>query len=220
MARVVFIIGESGSGKSASIRNLPIDKSVIITPNDKQLPWKGAATKWKGRMPKKTDFLAAVATMKAAAAKGVKYIVLEDYQHFFNHQMYSDAFVLAGQTANKYARYETLGRDAARVITEAAALPKDVIVFILGHTEMIDGKHVLQLFGQMVRNSVKPEGWTEVILHAMVNGEKEDPNERYLFLTNDDGTHMAKSPMGMFPEQHIHNDLTEVIAAITEFDKE
>lgn len=201
--------------------HMPVSESAIITPNDKQFPWPGAEQQWAGRMLKRTGFKDAIKTLQELGTKkSIKYIGVEDYQHFFNNMMYSDKWAEDGASKDrKWTRYEELGRLAAQIIITANELPSDKFVFITAHTELMEGQYVMQLFGNMVRNNVKPEGWVEIILHAVPIPEKTDPQERYRFLTHHNGTHQAKSPYGMFKEDYIPNDLRAVVAAINEFSK-
>ena len=47
--------------------------------------------------------------------------------------------------------------------------------------------------------------------------EETDGTYQYKFLTNTDGEAMAKTPMGMFPEKLIDNDLAAAIKVINEY---
>jgi hypothetical protein len=203
---------------------MPLAETLFLVPTDKPLPWKGGDTKWGKRKRLVTGGLTAIPAWldKANEAPTIKYVVIDDHTHFQNEELLSDKFAADGKsTANKYARWETFGRNVySSIFGKAKELRKDLTIVLMGHTtENADGEKVFKTFGKMVGNSVDPVSYANVVLHAIVLSEKKGPGERYVFLTNRDGVHEAKSPMGMFDELYVPNDLYAVLQRIEAFDR-
>lgn len=212
MAKAVLVLGDSGSGKSFMHKNMDPKEHLILTPNDKDLPWRGAAAAWGSRMRKTLKFANVVVDLEALkkAPPSLKYVTIEDLNHLFNNEMYSQEFAIG----DPFQRWAKLGREAAQMILKINELPKHMIVFIMAHTEDKSGRKVIQLHGKLLENNVKPEGWVETVLHAVPAPGKDKLSERFVLITHDDGIHMAKSPEGMFLTDTIPNDMKIVVEAI------
>ena len=90
-------------------------------------------------------------------------------------------------------------------------------VFYLWHPE--EDKETgfkMKTVGTMVDSYLTLEGLFTVILYTKV--EKTGDNKiKYSFITNNDGKHPAKSPVGMFKDLYIPNDLGYVVKRIDEY---
>ena len=73
------------------------------------------------------------------------------------------------------------------------------------------GKVKCKTIGKMLDDKVTIEGMFTTVLHALIIDNK------FKFLTQNDSIHLAKSPLGMFPEQYIDNDLKKIVQAIGEY---
>lgn len=220
-AEIVFVEGETGSGKSASLRNMPVKESLLITASDKKLPWKGGTASWGKRIRHIDDMNEIPALLDMVNAKpDIKYVIIEDHTHIQNERLLSDKFQLAGQGQNKYARWESFGRDVfASIFGKAKTLRDDLFIIVIGHVNKDnDGTYSFKTFGKMVGNSVDPPSYARIVFHAIVRSDKKEPREKFAFLTNSDGIHEAKSPEGMF-STYIENDLYAAIKLIQEYDK-
>lgn len=201
------------------------NKTVILTANEKPLPWKGgdaAYGKRKMLLKSLTDIPGILRKIAAKPESGIKYVVVEDHTHFQNQILLSQKFFAEGLASNtKFSRWEDFGRLVYSSIFELEReLPSDMIIFVLAHVaDDGSGNKVFKTFGKMVGNTVDPVSYANVVLHAMVMGNEEKKSERYKFLTSSDGVHEAKSPMGMFDEDYIPNDLALVIKAMEEYAK-
>ncbi len=67
----------------------------------------------------------------------------------------------------------------------------------------------------MINQYLTPEGLFTVILYTRVI--KENGKMSYSFVTNNDGKYPAKSPIGMFKDLYIPNDLGAVSKAIDSY---
>ena len=98
------------------------------------------------------------------------------------------------------------------LITYASTLPDDVIVYFLGHSEQADdGREHFKTIGKMLDNYVTLEGKFTIVLKTIVQ------DNRYMFSTQNSGQDTVKSPMGLFADRFIENDLKAVDDAIREY---
>lgn len=227
---LIILEGESGSGKTTALRNLPVDQTFIITPNGKPLSWSGGTQAYGKRIKQVTDLKEIGPLIPRIAAgnpeKGVapvKYIIIEDFSHAQNLRILSPKFVADGQAGGnaKYERYAMFGRDVNdNIIVPIQALrDKPGYVILINHTRP-DGSTGRQQFkteGKMIGNTIDPVSYARIVFHSMIlAGQPLD--KRYVLLTHDDGLHEAKSPMGMFTEDHIPNDLLAALERVHAYD--
>jgi hypothetical protein len=200
MATVTLILGKSGSGKSASLRNLDPDATALIQVIKKPLPFKGA-TKWHSYV---TDDHAKI--IGAASKTSRKVIVIDDFQY-----MLANEFMRRSEERG-FDKFSDIGRHTWDVFDALLKLPDDVRVYILSHTEETDaGQIKMKTIGKMLDEKITLEGMVSIVLRSVV----QDRN--HLFSTRNNGSDTTKAPMGMFDDELIDNDLAVVDAAICEY---
>lgn len=195
----VLVMGESGSGKTFSIRNFKPDEVGIFSVE-------------KGRLPFKGDFkVKKRATYKDIAGifkdPKLKRYVIDDAQYLMVNTLFDRAKEVG------YQKYTDLALEFRNLIHGINySLPDDVIVYILHHTETDSntGKVKAKTVGKMIDQYLTLEGCFDIVLLAETDGKE------HYFITQSDGNTTAKSPYGMFPEK-IDNDLQKVDAAIRDF---
>lgn len=195
----VLVLGESGSGKSTSLRNFKPDEYLLLNVAGKPLPFRGKP-KYVINNP---DYL----TMsKAVSNSPVKTVVIDDSQYM----MAFDFFDHAKETG--YQKFTDLALNFKNLIDVVRKFsPEDEIVYFLHHIEtMSDGKVKAKTIGKMLDEKLTIEGLFSVVLMCRTDGK------RHYFETQSDGNTTAKSPMGMF-EAEIDNDLKFVDQAIREY---
>jgi hypothetical protein len=106
------------------------------------------------------------------------------------------------------------------ILSNARTLRKDLKVFCLGHSEPVeDGGEIvgykMKTIGKMLDNNINLEGLFTICLYTYVEEGKSGPE--YYFLTNRHKKRPAKSPMGMFDDTLIPNDLKLVSEKIDEY---
>lgn len=195
----VLIMGESGSGKTFSLRNFNPDEVGIFSVE-------------KGRLPFKGDFkVKKRATYKDIAGifkdPKLKRYVIDDAQYLLVNELFDRAKEVGYQ---KYTDMAVSFRNLIHGINYQ--LPDDVIVYILHHTETDSntGKVKAKTVGKMIDQYLTLEGCFDIVLLAETDGKE------HYFITQSDGNTTAKSPFGMFPEK-IDNDLQKVDEAIRDF---
>lgn len=195
----VLIMGESGSGKSASMRNFEASEVGIINVAGKPLPFRKKLQKLNT-----SDY---GAIMNALYKSEKKSFVIDDSQYLLCFEMFNKAKEIGYQKFTDMAlNFYTL----IRFIIEK--LPEDKLVYFLHHTEVTaEGKTKAKTIGKMLDEKLTVEGLFSIVLFCQTDGE------RHYFVTQSDGSTTAKSPMEMFEEREIDNDLKMVDTAIREY---
>ena len=195
MAEKILIIGESGTGKSTSIRNCNPETTAIVNPVGKPLPFRGKFEMLNGE----TDSSYICEWMMEQAEAGKKMIIVDDFQYILSIP-YMNRIKEAG-----WDKWNDFGSNYFEIIDVCAELPEDVIVYYLSHCETLDnGITTIKLIGKLLREKITIEGlFTTVLRTQVVDG-------KYYFLTQNSGKDTVKSPLGMFPSYAIENDLSYV----------
>lgn len=194
-----LILGESGSGKSASLRNFePADVSIFNVAA-KPLPF-------RKKLPSRatSDYSA---IMQGISQSQKKAFVIDDSQYL----LCFESFAKAKETG--YGKYTDMALHFYNLVQFVIRqTPPDVIVYFLHHTETDanTGKIKAKTMGKMLDNQLTLEGLFAIVLMCYTDGKK------HVFITQSDGLTTAKSPMDMFPPE-IDNDLKAVDTAIREY---
>lgn len=201
MGIAALIIGPSGSGKSASMRNFKENDVRILNVASKPLPFRNA------NKLKKAD-KATYGMIRGAITSGqtLSYVI-DDAQYL----MAFESFDKIGEVG--YAKFSVMAKnyeEMLRTIQEDTS--PDTIVYVLQHTETDDNGYVkAKTLGKMLDQQLTIEGLFSIVLMSKAE------NGRYTFVTQSDGTNSCKSPMGMFDSVEIDNDLKMVDDTIREY---
>lgn len=113
-----------------------------------------------------------------------------------------------------------MAQHAYSVMKNAMNLRDDLYVVFSTHSEntgdRINQYHKIKTIGKMLDSVVTLEGLFTYVFFTTVE-KSDDGRPCYKFKTNSDGTCTAKSPMGLFDEMLIDNDLDMVIKRIKEY---
>lgn len=203
MATAVLIMGESGSGKSASLRNFAPNEISVFNVTSKPLPFKQGKTK----IPK-IDNATYTDIANALAKPNKRAYMIDDAGYLLSFEM----FKRANETG--YSKFTDMAKNFFDMLDFInTQLPSDIIVYITMHTEDDSEMHKTKAktIGKMIDQNLNLEGLFVIVLRAM---QTEDG---YKFITRDDRVSTAKSPMGMFESDTIDNDLKEVDRIIREY---
>lgn len=201
----VLIIGKSGSGKSTSLRNFQKEDVGIVNVISKPLPFKNV----NGLKTVDTDNYTDIKTVLEKSK--AKSIVIDDAGYLItNHFMRKHANTGGGNAV--YTLYNDIA-DSFWTLTEIVKkLPADKIVYFIMHEDKNDfGDIKPKTIGKLIDDKVCLEGLFSIVLRA----KKVDKN--YYFFTQSTENDVAKSPIGMFDNLFIDNDLKEVDNTIREF---
>ena len=196
-------MGESGSGKSASLRNFTPNEISVFNVTNKPLPFKQGKTK----IPK-IDNATYADIANALAKPNKRAYVIDDAGYLLSFEM----FKRANETG--YSKFTDMAKNFFDMLDFInTKLPNDIIVYITMHTEDDSEMHKIKskTIGKMLDQNLKIEGLFSIVLRAT------QTEEGYKFVTKDDMISTAKSPIGMFESDTIDNDLKEVDRIIREY---
>lgn len=198
MAVLVMVYGHSGSGKSASLRNFDPEQVAVINVLGKPLPFRSNMKTYITNDYGKID--AAIHSTKR------KSIVIDDATYLMTGEFMRNAKV-AG-----YQKFTDMAANFNTLLMRAKELPDDVVVYFFGHSERDDdGGEKFKTIGKLLDEKVCVEGYFTIVLKTVVQ------DGRYLFSTRNDGMDTVKTPLGMFSDALIENDLAAVDKTIREY---
>lgn len=199
MAIPVLIIGESGSGKTYSIRNLDPTTTGILSVEKGRLPFKGDFKVVKNATYSTIENALKRATMKTYVVDDSQYLMVNEEFDRFRENGYQ-----------KYAEMALNFRNLIHMVNKE--MPDNIIVYFLHHTQTTaDGSIKAKTIGKMIDDKLTLEGCFDIVLMARItNGE-------YVFQTKGESGMTVKSPVGMFETDYIPNDLAIVSKAIEDF---
>ncbi|MGI9573871.1 AAA family ATPase [Alloalcanivorax xenomutans] len=206
MSVATLVIGESGTGKSASMRNLSTDDTLLIQTVKKPLPFRAAD--WKGIRDGGNVIVTADWQNIIAACQKTqrKRIVIDDFQYL----LATEFMARANETG--FQKFTDLALHAWEVFNAVNRLADDVRVYILSHTQTDDTGHTrFKTLGKLLDEKITVEGLFSIVLRTHVEGGN------YQFRTQNSGSDTVKSPMGLFDGPLIDNDLAAVDAAICDY---
>lgn len=194
----VMVLGQSGSGKSASLRNFNKGEVGIINVCGKPLPFMNEL-----QTINTDDYSKIANVLQQAKAKA---IVIDDCQYLMANEFMRNAKV------NGYQKFTDIGLNFWNLIRLVISLPDDAVVYFLAHTERdAEGNEKMKTIGKMLDEKITIEGMFTIVLKTSVQ------DGHYYFSTQTNGQDTVKSPIGMFAENLIDNDLKMVDDRIREF---
>lgn len=195
----VLILGESGSGKSASMRNFKPGEIGIINVSRKPLPFRNQL-----KTVNTDNYEDIVKTIIAAKAKA---LVIDDAQYLMANEFMRTAKVTG------YQKFTDLALNFWNLIQVVINnLPPDKIVYFLAHVERdANGNEKMKTIGKLLDEKITIEGLFTIVLKTVVQ------DRHYQFATQTNGQDTVKTPMGMFDDLLIENDLKMVDSTIREY---
>lgn len=198
MAIIVMVYGQSGTGKSTSLRNFKPEDVCIVNVSGKPLPFKN-----KHKTFNTDDYMAIDAAIKKAPTKS---IVIDDATYLMTGEYMRTAKVTG------YQKFTDMALNYYTLVKAAAALPDDKIVYFMGHSDTdANGNEKFKTIGKMLDEKVTLEGMFTIVLKTVVTDGK------YQFSTRNSGQDTVKTPLGMFDDVLIDNDLAMVDKTIREY---
>ena len=199
MGKVVLICGESGSGKSASLRNFEPNEVGIFNASEKPLPFRK-----KIPMANTGDYEVIKSNLRK---NNLNCYVLDDIG-------LTMAFYLFDRVNESgYGKFTSVAKNFYDLVQCAIHdTSDDTITYFIMHVERSDDgqKIKAKTAGKMIDNQLTLESLFSIVLFCVTDGKK------HVFLTQSDGVITAKSPMEMF-EPEIDNDLKAVDTTIREY---
>ncbi|MDR1249020.1 MAG: ATP-binding protein [Treponema sp.] len=192
----ILIMGESGTGKSTSLRNLK--NAGIINVYGKPLPFKSES---------KTvheDNCEKIIKMLRGCKSDI--VVIDDFQGLLVSQFMDRA------KETGFQKFTDMALGYYKVIKTVSEISENKRVYFLSHIERDQfGNEKVKTIGKLLDEKITVEGLFTIVLKTLAREGK------YLFQTHNSGNDTVKSPMGMFEEDLIPNDLSEVDRTIQEY---
>lgn len=213
MSTVTLILGESGTGKSASLRNLDPSKTLLIQAIKKPLPFKtGSKSGWApyNKETKTGNIIVSDSSeviVRCLRGTEKPIVVVDDWQYILANEF------MRRSEERGFEKFTDIGRHAWDVLTAAAKYGgSSRRVYILAHTQSDEfGRTKIKTIGKLLDEKITVEGMVTICLRTSVtDGE-------YRFSTQNNGLDTVKAPMGMFNSQWIENDLKAVDDAIVSY---
>ena len=209
MSIATLVLGNSGSGKSTSLRNLDPAKTLTIQCIKKPLPFK--STGFQRGVPGVSrgnlvfeDNPASIEKLMRKSPHDV--VVIDDYQAVLINEL------LARSSEKGYDKFTDIAKSAWHIFKAAADLAEHRRVYIMAHTKTDEyGQIRMMTVGKMVDSMIVPEGYFTIVLRADV------VNNVHFFHTQSNGQDCCKSPISMFDDITVPNDLNAVDASISSF---
>ena len=226
MANSVLVIAESGSGKSTSIRTLDPKETAIINIANKPLPFRGWKSNYtvldksnpNGNLVNVSSGPGVYKAMQHISEKmpHVKVLVVDDWQYMSSFEYFDKA------NEKGYDKFTQIAANLAQVAKLPKDLREDLTIFFLTHAEEstdVNGNRKVKAktVGKMIDNALTLEGLFSIVLFGKVRKE-DDGSLHYGFETQNNGENTCKSPMGMFEDSFIPNDLAYVRDAILAYE--
>lgn len=191
MSYATLILGESGTGKTCSLRNLNPSNVLLIQPVRKPLPFRSA--EWNGHVYVCND---AKKVVNALLNTKAEIIVIDDFQYFLI------GILMNRRAERSFDKFSDIAGAGYDIVMTASQLAENKRVYILCHTDTDEfGMVRAKSIGKMLSEKICIEGLFTITLRTHVE------NGNYMFSTQNSGNDTVKSPIGMFEERFVDNDL-------------
>ena len=202
MGNLVMVLGKSGSGKSTSLRNFSPDAVGVFSVAGKRLPFRSELP-----VVQHADY-ARIADVMAANRR--RAYVIDDATYL----MQFDNFARAKETG--YGKFTDMAVAFQQLLRSASWTDEDTNVYFLMHPDLDEqGREKPKTIGRMLDEKLCVEGLFPIVIDARVI-QGDDGRPKHVFITENDGTNLAKAPEGMLPPV-MDNDLAEVDRLIREY---
>lgn len=215
MAKVIGIMGESGSGKTTSMRNLPPEETFYIDCDGKGLSWKGWRNQYNtdNKNYWKTDKQETVLTLLNKINtqddfKKIKYVVIDT----LNGIMVADE--VRRMKDKGFDKWQDLAQCIWELIDHLYTLRDDLTILVVCHsqTQKEDDGYTftrIKTSGKKLDKLCIESKLTTVLLAEVKDG-------RHIFHTKADKS-TCKTPLGAFEEDEIDNDILTVVKALEDY---
>jgi len=206
MGLAVLVLGSSGSGKYTSLRNFEKEDVLIINVAGKALPFRKKLNNLDLRQCNGSERYSVIKQTLSKYKDKCKTFVIDDSQYLMAFQMFDRAKEVG------YGKFTDIAVEFKSLLDFIANLDKDVIVYLLHHTDTTDNGYIkAKTSGKMIESQLTLEGLFTIVIMAKNN------DGVYKFVTKSDGLNPVKTPIGLFEDIEIDNDLKFVDSEIRKY---
>ena len=194
----VLLIGQSGSGKSTSLRNFTKDEVAVVNVLGKPLPFKSDI-----KAPKCDDY---ASILKAIAGTKKKTIVIDDANYLITNEFMNKSSVKG------FDKYNEMGNNFFNLINGIKNIEGGKTVYLIMHEDTDENGNVKpKTIGKLLDDKVNIQGMFTVCIRSMFD------NGNYIFRLKTNGQDCVKTPFGMFETYTMENDLKEFDKVVREY---
>lgn len=228
MANAIAVVAETGFGKSTAygqipelgIRGLAPEETILFNVKDKPLAYRGWRRLYKPPISQGGNYLATtdpaimmqVMSHVNDSRPEIKNLVLDDFQYVMAEEFMFNALKTG------YDKYNKLAKNAYDLINTGIKMRSDLNFIVLTHMDTDkEGTPKMKTIGKMLEEKVTLSGLFTVVLYGKESYDEKTKVVSKQFVTNYDGFYPAKSPVGMFTEKYIPNDLGFVVEQVNQY---
>jgi hypothetical protein len=194
----VLLIGQSGSGKSTSLRNFTKDEVAVVNVLGKPLPFKSDI-----KAPKCDDY---ASILKAIAGTKKKTIVIDDANYLITNEFMNKSSIKG------FDKYNEMGNNFFNLINGIKNIEGGKTVYLIMHEDTDENGNVKpKTIGKLLDDKVNIQGMFTVCIRSMFD------NGSYIFRLKTNGQDCVKTPFGMFDTDTMENDLKEFDKVVREY---
>lgn len=199
MSRLIFILGNSGTGKTSSLRNLKKDEVGYITVTGKELPFQSDIKPVHAKTPNEVIAL--------INKSNKPMVVIDDANYLMSFEVFNRS------AEQGWGKFVDIADGAYRMFKAIVDKDTDQNFYIFSHLED-DGTDLVRYktLGKTIREKLVPEGMSNIVLESAVELDE------FVFKVKTDGRGV-KSPLGMFDKATVENDLKLVNDKINSYYK-
>lgn len=195
----ILILGESGTGKSASMRNFKPEEIALVNVAGKPLPF-------RGKFEETIDSDSYRQIKKFMKESFADIVVIDDAQYLMANEF------MRRSSERGYDKFTEIGVNFWDLVRSVVELPPEKIVVFMAHIERdANGNEKIKTIGKLLDEKITVEGMFTIVLKTSVSDGK------FSFMTVNNGHDTVKSPIGLFASSEIDNDLKAVIASVREY---
>ena len=194
----VLLIGQSGSGKSTSLRNFKGDEVAVVNVLGKPLPFKSDIKAGK------CDNYAII--LDAIKKTNKKTIVIDDANYLITNEFMSKTSVKG------FDKYNEMGNNFFNLINGIKNIDGGKTVYLIMHEDSDENGNIKpKTIGKLLDDKVNIQGMFTICIRSMFN------NGNYIFKLKTNGQDCVKTPFGMFENDSMDNDLKEFDKVVREY---
>ena len=194
----VLLIGQSGSGKSTSLRNFTKDEVAVVNVLGKPLPFKSDI-----KAPKCDDY---ASILKAIAGTKKKTIVIDDANYLITNEFMNKSSVKG------FDKYNEMGNNFFNLINGIKNIEGGKTVYLIMHEDTDENGNIKpKTIGKLLDDKVNIQGMFTVCIRSMFD------NSNYIFRLKTNGQDCVKTPFGMFENDTMENDLKQFDKVVREY---